>query len=181
MDKVGEKINKISDFSRRWVKMVARNKICPCELILKKVEGPGLRSIIKNVSKKLQAFICENYWHPTRINIFSKDGIKMDWRNVYPPVEPPPPAYIFLEPGGQHTTNEEHFVLNDKYEIRWAQAQEFILEPGNYQGQVTWECYYGENAIYDTYSYEQSYFISNELDKQWTGQLRSNNIGFKLT
>ncbi len=160
--------------------MVVRNKICPYELILKKFEGPGLRAIIKNVSKTLKAFICENYWHPTRINILGEDGTEISWRNVYPPVEPPPPIYVFLKPSGEYTTNEEHFVVTDKYEIRWAQAQEFILEPGSYQAQVTWECYYGENAIYDTHSYEQSYFISNELEKQWTGKLRSNVLEFKL-
>lgn len=153
---------------------------CPFHFFLEKTDDPGLRATIKNILDEMRVIICEDFWHPTRIAIKGKDGTEMKWENVFPPVEPPPAMYRFLKPGQEFISNESKFHKNGNFEIVWARAQKFELEPGHYKAQVKWDCQYGTRALYDEHSYEEASFISKELGNQWTGTLTSNELEFDL-
>lgn len=162
------------------VKMAEREKNCPFHFFLEKTDEPGLKATIKNISDKLRVIICEDYWHPTRITITGEDGSELKWKNVYPPVEPPPAMYHFLKPDQNYITNDSKIHKNDLYKIVWAQAQEFVLKLGKYKARASWNCNYGTRALYDEQSYEEAYFISKELENQWTGTLVTNELEFEL-
>ena len=65
--------------------MAEKEQDCPYQLILEFIEGPGLRASIKNISERLHAFICEDYWHGTSITIWNEKCEELIWENVYPP------------------------------------------------------------------------------------------------
>ena len=52
--------------------MTKKESVCPYEFHLMEINSMGLKASIKNISSELQAIICEDYWHPTRITILDE-------------------------------------------------------------------------------------------------------------
>lgn len=173
--------HEISIFDEGYIVPPNRAAESPFLFTLEVIENLEFSVIVENQTEQLRALICEDYWHSSRLTITRDDGSTVPWDNVYPPVDPGPPMYRFLTAREKKVVQSATVDLDTRPpSLRWARAQLFHLSPGRYQAIASWECSYGTRAIYDTHSYEKSWFVSNELDQQWVGLLKSPPVIFEI-
>ena len=156
-------------------------KPCPFKLHLEIIEDQTLIATIENISDEIVPIIYDDYWNPSRLNVSTQDGMEISFENVFPPVTPPSPIYLFIKPGSITKLTKSSIVKkNNTRRFSWASSQGFRLDPGTYTLQAFVSISYGLNALYDTESYEQTVLINNGFAEAWKGELESNILEYEF-